>query len=593
MTVPRLLTLLLALTALAAPAGAGAQATRTWTSGVGDDVNPCSRTAPCHTYAGTINKTAAGGIINVLDPASLGAVTITNKSLTLDGTGQMALLVSTTPGITVNGAGRDVRLRHLTLNYWNNDACSAPGAVNGIRVLDARSVTIDDVVVRGFPGAGVSVEPVATGTRVVIRDSRLQGNCTAGVQARRAGGGVSVDLFDSVVAGNLVGVLAGTDSTVRLAGTTVTHNTTGLATESGASLVSFGDNRVAGNGTDGTPTSFLHQPPGPPSVAGTTPAPASGGGGGQTPAAVPPPSTALCLVPDLTPRTFRGTVDALFAGGCRLGRVSYHLRKHGKRLRTYAQDIRAGVIAEAGTSVGISFNAKPPARRPVAHAAVATTSTAWVHAQGDDLNPCSRTAPCRTFAGAQDVLFPGGEIAVMSPGDFGPLTVDRPLTIDGVDRQAVVLGSGIVVDAGAGQVTLRNLLVQSTAPCSAAGSADGIRFVSAGALRLENVTVRGFSGSGAALNASRALVDGGSFTDNCTAGISAANTDATVVGAHIAGNATGVLAGSGATLRLGANRIAGNATAYSISGTGVLRSWGDVLADNGATGASPGFLPFS
>src|SRR5689334_18384333 len=63
-------------------APAQAQATRTWVSGVGDDVNPCSRTAPCKTFAGAISKTAAGGEINCLDPAGYGTVTIT-KSLAI------------------------------------------------------------------------------------------------------------------------------------------------------------------------------------------------------------------------------------------------------------------------------------------------------------------------------------------------------------------------------------------------------------------------------------------------------------------------------------------------------------------------------
>ena len=52
---------------------AGAQASRTWVSGVGDDANPCSRTAPCKTFAGAISKTAAGGEIDALDPAGYGA----------------------------------------------------------------------------------------------------------------------------------------------------------------------------------------------------------------------------------------------------------------------------------------------------------------------------------------------------------------------------------------------------------------------------------------------------------------------------------------------------------------------------------------
>src|SRR3954449_10335073 len=70
------------LLSLLAAAPASAQATRTWVSGVGDDVNPCSRTAPCKTFAGAISKTAINGEINCLDPGGYGAVTIT-KSITI------------------------------------------------------------------------------------------------------------------------------------------------------------------------------------------------------------------------------------------------------------------------------------------------------------------------------------------------------------------------------------------------------------------------------------------------------------------------------------------------------------------------------
>ena len=55
---------------------AQAQATRTWVSGVGDDANPCSRTAPCKTFAGAISKTATNGEINAIDSGGFGAVTI-------------------------------------------------------------------------------------------------------------------------------------------------------------------------------------------------------------------------------------------------------------------------------------------------------------------------------------------------------------------------------------------------------------------------------------------------------------------------------------------------------------------------------------
>src|SRR6188472_965124 len=89
------------------PTGAYAQATRTWVSGVGDDVNPCSRTAPCKTFQGAISKTAAGGEISVLDPGGFGALTIT-KSLTIDGTGQVSSILSSgTNGITINALSTD------------------------------------------------------------------------------------------------------------------------------------------------------------------------------------------------------------------------------------------------------------------------------------------------------------------------------------------------------------------------------------------------------------------------------------------------------------------------------------------------------
>src|SRR6202166_688627 len=96
---------------------ASAQATRTWISGVGDDVNPCSRTAPCKTFAGAISKTAAGGIINCLDPGGFGAVTIT-KSITLDCTATLgSILSSGVQGIVVNALSTDkIVLRGLDIN---------------------------------------------------------------------------------------------------------------------------------------------------------------------------------------------------------------------------------------------------------------------------------------------------------------------------------------------------------------------------------------------------------------------------------------------------------------------------------------------
>src|SRR5256885_14784300 len=108
--------MLLTVFGIAASSLAQAQATRTWVSGVGDDANPCSRTAPCKTFAGAISRTADGGEIDALDPGGYGAVTIT-KSITIDGNNTTAgILAAGTNGIIINAAGIDVTLRGLTIN---------------------------------------------------------------------------------------------------------------------------------------------------------------------------------------------------------------------------------------------------------------------------------------------------------------------------------------------------------------------------------------------------------------------------------------------------------------------------------------------
>src|ERR1043165_2029869 len=111
---------------------AQAQATRTWVSGVGDDVNPCSRTAPCKTWAGAISQTAAGGEIDALDPGGFGAVT-TTKPINPTGGGS--------PGIIVNaGDGDHVVLRNLSINGINES--TGPG-LNGVRFLAGQTLTIE------------------------------------------------------------------------------------------------------------------------------------------------------------------------------------------------------------------------------------------------------------------------------------------------------------------------------------------------------------------------------------------------------------------------------------------------------------------
>src|SRR5712671_7019484 len=129
---------------------AQAQATRTWVSGVGDDANPCSRTAPCKTFAGAISKTAAAGEINCIDPGGFGAVTIT-KSMTIDCSEVFAsVLVSGTNGIVISGAGIKVTLRNLDIQGVNT-------GINGVSILNAAEVVIDHCRIAEFTSAAIRV----------------------------------------------------------------------------------------------------------------------------------------------------------------------------------------------------------------------------------------------------------------------------------------------------------------------------------------------------------------------------------------------------------------------------------------------------
>src|SRR5436305_5590040 len=137
-----------------------AQATRTWVSGGGDDVNPCSRTAPCKTFAGAISKTAAGGEIDALDPGGFGAVTVT-KSIVLDGTqgaGFASILASGTNGVNVNDSATgtpntiSVRLRNLSIN-----GAGTTLGINGINFTSGATVHVENCRIMNFSGDGIRV----------------------------------------------------------------------------------------------------------------------------------------------------------------------------------------------------------------------------------------------------------------------------------------------------------------------------------------------------------------------------------------------------------------------------------------------------
>jgi hypothetical protein len=248
-----------------ASAPAHAQASRTWVSGVGDDANPCSRTAPCKTFAGAISKTMAAGEIDCLDPGGFGGITIT-KSITLNCSATLgSILVNGTNGVTINaGAGDKVILRNLQIQ-------SIGGGTFGVRIFSAAAVSIENCVITQFALQGIS-DVRATGiafgaaapNNAVIEDSHVVNN-QFGIAA---GNGTLVMVTRSVISGNTTGIEADagaginadsvvisnstmgvqSNNNIRLSNSDVTFNTTGF---SGA-WVSYGNNRLLGNNSLGT-----------------------------------------------------------------------------------------------------------------------------------------------------------------------------------------------------------------------------------------------------------------------------------------------------------------------------------------------------
>ncbi len=297
-----LITLGLVMFVLAGASTGHAQATRTWVSGVGDDVNPCSRTAPCKTWAGAISKTAAGGEIDALDPGGFGAVT-TTKSIILDGTtgaGFGSILASAVNGVNVNDSATGtpntiaVRIRNMSIN-----GAGTTLGLNGVNFISGSTVHVENCVIRNFSGAGIRVA-TNTAARLVVTDTIIsdiggQGiefagtnaandagvidnvkitrtgvgvrisnrasvaisnsvislnNATAsstGIQTSTAvaGGGI-IDLENCQVNFNSVGVQPNAGNTIRLSNVHMTGNGNAL-NFNGGTIVSYQNNRIAGN----------------------------------------------------------------------------------------------------------------------------------------------------------------------------------------------------------------------------------------------------------------------------------------------------------------------------------------------------------
>ena len=271
---------------------AQAQATRTWVSGVGDDVNPCSRTAPCKTYAGAISKTAVHGEISTLDPGGFGAVTIT-KSITIEGTqgqGYGSILHSGTTGVSipfdnftaVGESQKSVRLRNLNIN-GSGGASAAVLGLRGIRITGGTLATgtevyVEDCVIDGsFGNPGRGIEDLrAGGGHLFVTNTTIRNMASAGIAASPSTGnnapkvtvagsrfhncafgvalsnGVKASIYDSVFTGNTTAIF--TDATTGTPEIAVDHclvsnNTTGFSASSANTFIRVSNTTAMNNTT--------------------------------------------------------------------------------------------------------------------------------------------------------------------------------------------------------------------------------------------------------------------------------------------------------------------------------------------------------
>jgi len=231
--------LVLTIVALAFASVSQAQATRTWVSGVGDDVNPCSRTAPCKTFAGAISKTFINGEIDCLDPGGFGTVVIT-KSITLDGSGTFgSILASGLNGITINIAAGNPNdpLRQVTIRGLSINGTGASGGIgtrtglNGINIVSegAATVHVEDTIIQNFSQNGIFVNAPNSTSHLVLRNVTIRSCGVAGINTLASGANQTAFGFDNINVSECPdGFLAQNGSSGSIRSSTFTLNTRGI-----------------------------------------------------------------------------------------------------------------------------------------------------------------------------------------------------------------------------------------------------------------------------------------------------------------------------------------------------------------------------
>ena len=209
---------------------AQAQATRTWVSGVGDDANPCSRTAPCKTFPGAISKTADCGEIDALDPGGFGTVTIT-KGIKIDGgggeAGQVAsILASGTNGVVVNNQSAACNftvLRNLDIN--GAGGASVTGLI-GVSVLAGKNVSLENVDIENFTQQCINFQPTNS-MNLIMYSTNLENCAGGGIKAATTTGTNRLNIEKSTIQRSGIGVQATSNSDVNIHNSMVSNNAGG------------------------------------------------------------------------------------------------------------------------------------------------------------------------------------------------------------------------------------------------------------------------------------------------------------------------------------------------------------------------------
>src|SRR5262245_2102959 len=213
--------------------------------------------------------------------------------------------------------------------------------------------------------------------------------------------------------------------------------------------------------------------------------------------------------------------------------------------------------------------------------AAAQNSRSWVSGSGNDANPCTRTSPCLTFAGALAKTFTGGEINCLDSGDFGTVAITKSISIRCVGVTAAMQTPGFAIGINApadSEVLLDGLDIDGQG-----SGLDGVSIFSATRVTIQNSCILNFMRNGVNLTGSpgaRLLIaDTIILSNNVGLRIAGAGGAAnvgivmrTIIDNHPVAS---VVVAAGNTLIMSASKPTGSPTSVSLAGGATFTSFGD------------------